>query len=243
MSKRCAASQWPMSDVDVHAREGLDGWPCSQCVFVRTLSRSQDSQNREIRDSRKSVLPAFPLNSELIAGPWFALPHTGAATPATRQTARQGRNTMPVATVIGSSPKFRASAEDVARVAPADCAVLIRGETGIGKEALRGHAARPSRFTERMTLTPELIGSSPKFVAVLEDVSAVAATDCAVLIQGETGTGKELIARAIHEASARRHHRCVASFRPYVCLSPSQANRTRPRRDDAGARRIRLAWS
>jgi len=58
--------------------------------------------------------------------------------------------------------------------------------------------------------TPELVGSSPKLAAVREDIEAVAATDCAVLIQGETGTGKELIARLIHEASARRHHRCVA---------------------------------
>src|SRR5262245_53544034 len=56
----------------------------------------------------------------------------------------------------------------------------------------------------------ELIGSSPKLAAILKDVKAVAATDCAVLIQGETGTGKELIARMIHEASARRHRRCVA---------------------------------
>jgi formate hydrogenlyase transcriptional activator len=59
-------------------------------------------------------------------------------------------------------------------------------------------------------LTSELIGSSPKFAAVLEDVAAVAAVDCTVLIQGETGTGKELIARAIHEASNRRQYRCVA---------------------------------
>jgi formate hydrogenlyase transcriptional activator len=55
----------------------------------------------------------------------------------------------------------------------------------------------------------ELIGSSRKFLAVLKDVRAVAAADCAVLIQGETGTGKELVARAIHEASARRQHRFV----------------------------------
>jgi formate hydrogenlyase transcriptional activator len=58
--------------------------------------------------------------------------------------------------------------------------------------------------------TSELIGSSPKFAAVLEDVRAVAAVDCTVLIQGETGTGKELIAQAIHEASNRRQYRCVA---------------------------------
>src|SRR5262245_49599082 len=58
--------------------------------------------------------------------------------------------------------------------------------------------------------TSELIGASPKLVAVLEAVNAVAGTDCPVLILGETGTGKELIVRAIHEASARRQHRCVA---------------------------------
>jgi formate hydrogenlyase transcriptional activator len=58
--------------------------------------------------------------------------------------------------------------------------------------------------------TCELIGSSRTLVAILEDVKTVAATDCAVLIQGETGTGKELIAQAIHEAGARRQHRCVA---------------------------------
>src|SRR5215510_1111860 len=67
-----------------------------------------------------------------------------------------------------------------------------------------------TRSRERPMSTSELIGSSAKLAAVLEDVKAVAATDCAVLIQGETGTGKELIARAIHESSARRHHRCVA---------------------------------
>ena len=58
--------------------------------------------------------------------------------------------------------------------------------------------------------TCELIGSSPQFKAVLEDVRSVAAVDCAVLIQGETGTGKEIIARAIHHASARLQHRFVA---------------------------------
>ena len=56
----------------------------------------------------------------------------------------------------------------------------------------------------------ELIGSSTKFRAVLEDVGTVAPVDCAVLVQGETGTGKEDIARAIHEASPRRCHRFVA---------------------------------
>jgi formate hydrogenlyase transcriptional activator len=58
--------------------------------------------------------------------------------------------------------------------------------------------------------TSELIGSSPKFRAVLEAVRTVAPADCAVLIRGETGTGKEVIAQAIHEESRRRQHRFVA---------------------------------
>jgi formate hydrogenlyase transcriptional activator len=56
----------------------------------------------------------------------------------------------------------------------------------------------------------DLIGSSAKCVALLENIDMVAPVDSAVLIQGETGTGKEVIARAIHEASPRRKNRFVA---------------------------------
>jgi formate hydrogenlyase transcriptional activator len=56
----------------------------------------------------------------------------------------------------------------------------------------------------------ELIGVSAKFRALLEEVNLVAKVDSTVLIQGETGTGKELIARAIHEAGDRRANRFVA---------------------------------
>jgi PAS domain S-box-containing protein len=50
----------------------------------------------------------------------------------------------------------------------------------------------------------ELIGSSPSLKKVLKNVERVAPTDSTVLITGETGTGKELIARAIHNVSPRR---------------------------------------
>src|SRR4029077_3467248 len=50
----------------------------------------------------------------------------------------------------------------------------------------------------------EIIGKSPAILDVLEKVNRVAKTDATVLITGETGTGKELIARAIHSASHRR---------------------------------------
>jgi transcriptional regulator with GAF, ATPase, and Fis domain len=58
--------------------------------------------------------------------------------------------------------------------------------------------------------TLDLIGSGPKFRALMTEVETVAPVDSAVLIQGETGTGKEVIARAIHEGSPRRDHHFMA---------------------------------
>jgi formate hydrogenlyase transcriptional activator len=58
----------------------------------------------------------------------------------------------------------------------------------------------------------QIVGNSPALRVVLEQAERVAATDATVLIQGETGTGKELIAHTIHNASPR-------SGRPLVKLN------------------------
>jgi PAS domain S-box-containing protein len=50
----------------------------------------------------------------------------------------------------------------------------------------------------------EMLGASPAMRELFESLKRVAATDTTVLVTGETGTGKELIARSIHEASARK---------------------------------------
>jgi DNA-binding NtrC family response regulator len=55
-----------------------------------------------------------------------------------------------------------------------------------------------------------IIGQTPAMVKLLELLRTVAATSSTVLVTGDTGTGKELAARAIHDASARRSQRFVA---------------------------------
>ncbi|MEA2626448.1 MAG: hypothetical protein QOD06_2493 [Candidatus Binatota bacterium] len=56
---------------------------------------------------------------------------------------------------------------------------------------------------DRVSMFEEIVGASPALQAVLSRVSKVAPTESTVLITGETGTGKELIARAIHKRSPR----------------------------------------
>jgi two-component system, NtrC family, nitrogen regulation response regulator NtrX len=58
----------------------------------------------------------------------------------------------------------------------------------------------------------ELIGSSPAMKKLLAQIARVAASETRVCILGETGTGKELVARAIHEKSPRRAH-------PFITLN------------------------
>ena len=71
--------------------------------------------------------------------------------------------------------------------------------------ALREEIVQTSMFEE-------IIGESPALQAVLARVTKVAPTDSTVLVTGETGTGKELIARAIHKRSQR-------AARAFVCVN------------------------
>jgi formate hydrogenlyase transcriptional activator len=63
---------------------------------------------------------------------------------------------------------------------------------------------------DQVFMFEEIVGSSPALKTVLSSIVKVAPTDSTVLITGETGTGKELIARAIHKGSERAGHAFVA---------------------------------
>lgn len=75
------------------------------------------------------------------------------------------------------------------------------------KRALKKELIDLRHRVEGTHALPLVIGKSPKMVELQELVKQVAAADCSVLIQGETGTGKELIAKTIHTLSPRAKER------------------------------------
>jgi transcriptional regulator with GAF, ATPase, and Fis domain len=80
------------------------------------------------------------------------------------------------------------------------------------KAGIQVHTARQPNGDAGTHNFEEIVGTSAALAAVLKQVEVVAPTESTVLILGETGTGKELIARAIHAASSR-------SRRPFVKLN------------------------
>ncbi len=75
-------------------------------------------------------------------------------------------------------------------------------------QALKGRLEKENVYLQEEIRTvhnfEEIVGSSPELLRLLRKVDQVAPTDSSVLIYGETGTGKELIARAIHDRSNRK---------------------------------------
>jgi transcriptional regulator with PAS, ATPase and Fis domain len=68
----------------------------------------------------------------------------------------------------------------------------------------------PRRSNPRSSVTPEIIGDSPQMADVFTLIGHASRSGVTVLITGETGTGKELLAQAIHRMSSRRRSRFVA---------------------------------
>jgi two-component system response regulator HupR/HoxA len=77
-------------------------------------------------------------------------------------------------------------------------------------ERLRAENLYLRREVERRYGFDQILGSSPAMARVFEVMEKVAETDATVLLSGETGTGKDLVARAIHYAGPRKDRRFVA---------------------------------
>jgi formate hydrogenlyase transcriptional activator len=117
---------------------------------------------------------------------------------------------------FGSREADRFSPEEIgllARIA-AQAAIALDNALAYQKiQLLRDRLAEEKLFLEeevrRDFATTEIIGQSPSLLQVLRQIETVAPSDATVLLLGETGTGKELLARAIHDRSRRRERTFV----------------------------------
>ena len=82
--------------------------------------------------------------------------------------------------------------------------------TALEKRQLKKEVTELRAKVKEHDQLPMIIGKSPKILALQDTIKQIAPTDCNVLILGETGTGKELVARAIHALSPRAEARFLA---------------------------------
>ena len=80
----------------------------------------------------------------------------------------------------------------------------------LSRRGLAPRAAEGERPAQEEELDPELIGHSPAIIGVMKTVARAAPSQANVLILGETGTGKELVARTVHRYSERSKGKFVA---------------------------------
>jgi transcriptional regulator with GAF, ATPase, and Fis domain len=96
----------------------------------------------------------------------------------------------------------------------ASVAVFI-ADSRHSEESRKDDNVAPREETDKTSMCDEIVGTSAALQRVLSLVSKVAPTDASVLVTGETGTGKELVARAIH----RRSHHFSRAFVSVNCAA------------------------
>jgi DNA-binding NtrC family response regulator len=160
-----------------------------------TLLIGADATVAFVSDPAATLLGVSP--SRITGRPWdTALPVSEAVVEALRAHMHQGDTAPVFATIAPESPLARRLEIEV-RPDPRDDSrhVLVLYDVTTEHD-LREMLDQRDRFHG-------MIGQSAPMQAVFQQLQAVAAVDATVLIQGETGTGKELAARAIHAESAR----------------------------------------
>lgn len=156
--------------------------------FVDFLS--SDSASKFRRYSEAVASSTTDRRSVWISGGLKALRTDGSPFPAEASLARFETGKAHFVTVILRDVNEREEAERQIKT--------LQQETQVLREELRSIEG-----------TGELLGCAPSVRLMLEDIEQVAATDATVLIHGETGTGKELVARAVHAGSSRRDNTLV----------------------------------
>jgi DNA-binding NtrC family response regulator len=122
-----------------------------------------------------------------------------------REVVREARAARPTVPVVALTEHGTvADAIDVLRIGAADVLGKPFHVSAVEQALARLLSAAPARARARVTPGVAVIGEHPAMRLVLDRVDQIADTDASVLIRGETGTGKEVVARLIHGASQRR---------------------------------------
>ena len=149
--------------------------------------------------ARGKALAAGPRTSEAVWGPEF-LPFAAHYSPAAA-----GHPGLRVQAAV----RLRDSRSSFLQLVANQVAVAVENALAFQEiEALKDQLAKENAYLEEEVRTEhnfgEIIGDSAALRRVLQEVETVAPTGSTVLIRGETGTGKELIARAVHDLSPRQ---------------------------------------
>lgn len=189
--------------LEVADREGVVG-AVLQHGEPRRWHRGDDREeevNRSI-DTRLQFV-----THSLLAVPLWPVGQMGAKkSGAAGQDGGRGKKPMGVFELINRrSGRFVEEEEaDLAELAHQAAAAIQSTQT---KERL---TATQDRLVDRAAESAQLIGEHPRMQAVRESIARVATTDLSVLVLGENGTGKEVLAQSIHFQSGRRHEPFVA---------------------------------
>src|SRR5262249_3858819 len=126
---------------------------------------------------------------------------TGTLRPYEREILRKDGHRVPV--LVGSALFEEGGNDGVAFVLDLTGQKYAEAEIRALKDQLYRENLALRDEVDRTSMFEEIVGASPTLKAVLSRIAKVAPTDSTVLISGETGTGKELIARAVHKRSRR----------------------------------------
>jgi PAS domain S-box-containing protein len=138
---------------------------------------------------------------------------TGRVQPFEKECFRKDGGRVPV--LIGAALFKESGNEGVAFVLDLSEQKRAEGEIRALKDQLYKENLALRDELDRASMFEEIVGTSKALKAVLSRIAKVAPTDSTVLITGETGTGKELIARAVH----KRSQRCSRAFVSVNCAA------------------------